>query len=298
MKKRIRLQRKILRLFKKANVPRYLHRYGPKKYTSWFLLKFLLLRELFKLSYRQLVLLGDFLRVKEFPHYTTFQKLARRLPRAIWLVLLRESARLQTCTVASIDATGLSRTNPSLHYLKRIDKDYPIQQSLKLSIMTDNTTKRILSARLRAKPAHDLKDVTYLIKKSPIKPDTCLFDKGYDAEWLHEFLFWNKIKAIIPARYKNVPKYRTKGFFRKKMKKQFDQQLYNKRNLVESVISAIKRKYKSSVSSKHIKTQTAQVYARLILHNLSLTLTRLFLQSPLKDKEFKPFKNSICNEIH
>ena len=224
MKKRIRLQRKILRLFKKANVPRYLHKYGPKKYTSWFLLKFLLLRELFKLSYRQLVLLGDFLRVKEFPHYTTFQKLARRLPRAIWLVLLRESARLQTCTVASIDATGLSRTNPSLHYLKRIDKDYPIQQSLKLSIMTDNTTKRILSARLRAKPAHDLKDVTYLIKKSPIKPDTCLFDKGYDAEWLHEFLFWNKIKAIIPARYKNVPKYRTKGFFRKKMKKQFDQQ--------------------------------------------------------------------------
>jgi hypothetical protein len=39
----------------------------------------------------------------------------------------------------------------------------------------------VLSARLRAKPRHDIKDVAYLLKKSPALAETNMLEKGYDS---------------------------------------------------------------------------------------------------------------------
>jgi hypothetical protein len=122
----------------------------------------------------------------------------------------------------------------------------------------------------------------YLIRKSPCIAETNLLDKGYDSNKTHA-LFRNKGKySIIPARKGCV-----RGKYRKEMRNYFDYGQYWQRNIAESIISAIKRKFSASVSSKHIKTQTAQVYARLILHNLCLDLTRLFHLSQIFRNFFK-----------
>jgi len=60
----------------------------------------------------------------------------------------------------------------------------------------------------------------------------------------------------------------------------FDYGQYWQRNIVESINSAIKRKYGSILSCRSIRTQRVETYARLILHNISLALARLFHGSP------------------
>jgi len=53
MKKEKRLVNKIRRLIRQAGLPRFLHRFGPKKFLLWQLCLGLLIKEVFRLSYRR-----------------------------------------------------------------------------------------------------------------------------------------------------------------------------------------------------------------------------------------------------
>ena len=55
----------------------------------------------------------------------------------------------------------------------------------------------------------------FIIKKSKY----IIGDKGYDSEYNHECARSYGLIGVIPARYEEVPVYRTKGYYRKKMKK-------------------------------------------------------------------------------
>ena len=277
MKKEVKLINKVKHLLRKAKFPRYLHHYGPKKYEFWQHAFALLARAMFRLSYRRttkiLRKLGFKVGCKSTLHYY-----ARKIPARIWQVLLKATLG-KGVTIAAIDSTGLNRIRASWHYIKRIDRK-PDRQFYKLSICVDVKRRKILSLRLRAKRASDFKDVKYLISKLKSKPNLCIMDKGYDAEWLHQFLHSKNIKTIIPTRYENVSVYRTHGYFRKQMKRNFDKKTYHQRNIVESVIYALKQKFGSSVSSKLITSARAEVYCRAIAYNLFLFLIRLSGQRP------------------
>jgi transposase len=271
MKNEKELVNKVKVLIEVAGFPKWLHHFGPKKYEFYQHAFALLIKQECKLSYRRLSKLLNSLGIK-VPTYSALAKMSSKIPLEVWQDLLKATAK-EKLNLVAIDSTGISRPLPSPYFYRRIDKPYPIETSLKLSIAIDTRTKKILSLRLRSKPSHDIKDAKYLINNLPSKPKKILADKGYDAEWLHQFCKAKGAKAIIPAR--NYGKMH--GFtLRKKCSETFNKQVYNRRVMVESTFSAIKRKFGASVSSLTMKTKRAEAYCRAIIHNLTNLLNYIF----------------------
>ena len=163
------------------------------------------------------------------------------------------------------DSTGFSRTNPSYHYIKRIDSKKPIKRYAKLSALFDIKKKKFVALKTRVKPRYDIKDVVYLLnQKHEMK--MLIGDSAYDAEYIHEICFDKQIQTMIKPR-KNVKK----GFYSRKLLKNYSDKVYHKRSLIESGFGSLKRKYGSSVSGKKWKSVNAEIYSKAICHNLNLT---------------------------
>ena len=267
MKQTRNLQIKIKRLLQKLKLPEFLHHFGPKKYKLVDHVSGLLVMQICKSSLRRteliLNLFGAFA-----PNYSTLCKVRKRIPIKLWQKLLTLSAGLSSGNVA-IDGTGFSKANPSFHYLKRIDAINP-KRYTKLSALQDVKTKKFLVMKIRGIPRHDMQDVKYILKRCG-KLKMFLADTGYDAEWLHEMCYWKKIQAHIPPR-RNV---KIKKFGKKQLEK-WDKKAYNLRSNVEAGFSAIKRKYGSSVRSKKIVGQRAEILCKGICHNLGLINQEIF----------------------
>lgn len=261
-----KLVKKVKRLLRKGGLPRWLHRFGPKKYDFWHHALALLVRQECRLSYRRVNRLLSGLGHK-VPTYSALAKMVKRLPLDLWQRLL--AATCQPAWLAAVDGTGLSRTSASPYYVKRIDRE-PDKRFVKLSIIADTRRKKVLALRFRAKPAHDIRDVKHLLKLAP-KVGKLLGDKAYDAEWLHELAAHQGIITVIPVR-----KGMQHGFYRQKMHSMFNKRIYHRRSMVESVFSALKRKFGSSVSCRSARTQRAEVYCRAIMHNITATISEIF----------------------
>ena len=273
MKKETKLTKKINRLLKKLNCPRFLHHFGPKKYKFKQHATALLLKEVCKMSFRRVSKLLFLLEIK-VPSFSALCKMRRRIPHWIWEKLLCLSSGIRYEQVA-IDGTGFSRTNPSYHYVKRICRRKPIKSYAKLSALFDIKKKKFCALRIRTKPRHDIKDAKYLMKKVDVQ--TTLFgDTAYDAEWLHQYCYERKIQTQIKPR-KNV----RKGFYRRKQMKNYSDEKYHQRSLIESGFGSLKRKYGSSVSGRRAKNVKAEIYCRAIAHNLGLCWER-FSTEPIK----------------
>ena len=253
-------------------MPVYLHHFGPKTYTSWQHCKAWLLKEKHKCSWQDF--LDDFAPIyfEKIPDRTTLVKFVGRLP--IWLKnkILAFSAGDEPAEYGAIDSTGLSRTNASNHYTKRIDRDEPIKSPLKLSLYT--TKRRILAFRLRSKQRADTKDVKYLLDHSPILAETNCMDKGYDANYIHEEFRKRGVYSIIPAR-----KGCKRGRYRRQMRDYMDYSQYWERNCAEYNNSSLKRRFGDYIRSVKYHSQHSEVAARIILHNLKAILHRLFHRS-------------------
>jgi transposase len=141
-----------------------------------------------------------------------------------------------------------------------------------------------MAARIRTSFwSHDTKDLPYLINNMRYSPKLIVADKAYDSEKLHEYAYNCGIRAVIPLK-KNAKK----GFYRLKNAKRFRLRIYHRREIVESVISALKRKFGSYIPSRKIQIQRAEIFCRLILHNIFLCLYGLLGQSIHIDKIYKP----------
>ena len=266
-KREVKAVKKLYGLFRRAKIPKYLHRFGPKKYTTWWHLFIITMKQNFKGGLQVALDLLNDLGFTDLPKRTTLVKLIKRLPLWIWKITLEISAQIKKSELAVIDATGISRTTASDYYQERIDRANPIKEHLKLSLYVDVKTRKILSSRLRAKPVHDTKDVKYLVKRSRILSEVNIMDKGYDDNAIHTFFREQGVYSIIPAR-KNA----RRGKYRKEMRDFFDYGAYFQRNAGEFVISGVKRRYGDYVMGRKISSQRAEVYPRLILHNLQSSL--------------------------
>lgn len=263
-RKKERYLNKFNGLLRGAKVPFYLHRMGPKKFTSWKLIKLGLLKEKFGCSFRDIVEFADIVGIEEI-HFTTLQKFLQRVPQELWNLLQRLSADLEEVDIAAVDSTGISRTNASKHFLWKIHRKGPDKQALKLSILADCDSHKIFCARIRSNffGSHDIKDVMYLLRNSKVGFSAFRGDKAYDAGWLRKFLKEKSIETVIPLR-KNSGKKRRRKYL-------CDMKKYAKGSNVESTFSALKRKYGCSVSSRNFKMQKAQLLCRIILHNLDMS---------------------------
>jgi len=258
---------------RRARLPRFLHCFGPKMYELWQHIFALFMKYecgwSFRRTVKRLRSLGFVVASK-----STLQRYAALLDLPMWQTLFKFTLGRAT-KIGCIDGTGLERSKASWHYIRRIDRLKPVKQAFKLSVLCGSNGK-ILNLRLRSKPVHDTKDVKYLFGTAEQKPSIILMDKGYDAEWIHEYFHEHGVRSIAPTR-----KRCRRGRHRKKLMKNFPQKLYNKRNVVESVFHAFKQKYGASVSSKNIKTARTETYIKAILHNLHLLINRLSGHTPV-----------------
>lgn len=256
-KKEVKLVKKVKRLIRRLGYGRWLHHFGPKTYEFYQHLMALLIRYYCQLSYRRV---NKLLNLLGFvcPSKSALQYTAKKLSNQFWDKILELTAG--DPYILAIDSTGFSLTNPSYHYLNRIDGKIP-KIPVKLSVGFDTRKKKFRVAKIRIKPAHDIKDAQELIEKS--MPKIAVADKAYGAEFLYKFADENNILLMVPKK-KNVKR----GFYRKKMLKQFRNRTYNRRQLVEAGFGSIKRKYGTSVSSKKEQTIKNEIYGKMACHNL------------------------------
>ena len=273
MEKENKLVNKVKRLIRRLGMPRWLHRFGPKTYEFYEHLVALLIRFFCRLSYRRVKKLLDLLGIR-CPSKSALQYTSGKLTSGFWSKVLKITCG--SSYLIAIDSTCFSRTNPSYHYLRRIDGKMP-KVPVKLSVAFDTKKKKFCAAKIRVTPAHDIKDARFLIQKS--KPKIIVADKGYDANSLHEYCRENGIIAHIPMRNKGHPVHSAWNARRLAAEK-FRLRTYHRRELVESGNSSIKRKYGSNVSSKNVRTIRTEIYGRLACHNIFYLLYRLLGQSP------------------
>ena len=269
MKKEERLVNKIRRLIRKAGLPRFLHRFGPKKFLLWQLCLGLLIKEAFRLSYRRAMkFLSEFYGINL--HWTTLQKFRKRVPLVIWQTLLKCTTS-NSIAVAAIDGTSMQRHNPSMHYLKRIDREENISVPIYLNVMIDVIRRKFVAVRHHAKKSGEVPDAYYLFKQSQKEIELIVMDKLYDSEKLHRFLRERNTYSIIP-----VKKNWAKGQYRKQLKDFFDYCLYWQRNLIESLFSALKRLFGNYLRGLSARTQRAEIYMRMIAYNLGSVILVIF----------------------
>jgi transposase len=269
MKESCKLIKKLELLLKQLNCPRWLHHFGPKKYQLKHHLAALAAMEAYQLSLRRVEkMFVEILGIK-VPTYSALCKRRKQIPSWIWHKILQITAGLEHENVA-IDATGFSRSNPSHHYLVRIYRAGYRKAYAKLSMLYDIDKRKVIAIHVRAKPAHEIRDVKPLLG-SYCKMQCLFADKAYDAEWLHEWCFDRGIQTVIPKK-KNIHR----GRFRKKQMINFSEEKYHQRSLIESGFSAIKRKYGGSVFGRSLSSIITELYCKAIAHNLSLRRLETF----------------------
>jgi len=202
-----------------------------------------------------------FLGVK-VPTYSALCKSRKKIPSVIFERMVSLTAGLNHKMVA-IYSTGFSKTNPSFHYIKRIDSKNPVKSYAKFSMLYDIETYKVITFNIRTRPSHDVNDAKMLIDKC--KMHYLLADKAYCAEWLHEYGFYKGIKTVIPDKI-NVKR----GFYRKKQQKNYSDKLYHKKSNIESGFSAIKRKYGGYVRGKSLASIYPEISCKALAHNLML----------------------------
>ena len=269
MKQQERLVNKIRRLIRQAGLPRQLHRFGPKKFFLWQLCLGLLIKEVFRLSYRRAMkFLDEFYGIKL--HWTTLQKFRKRMPLSIWQTLLKHTIN-NSIAVAAIDGTSMQRNNPSMHYLKRIDRENKISVPIYLNVAVDVIRRKFVAIRHHATKSGEVRDVPYLVEQSPLEIELVVMDKLYDSEKLHRYLREQGTYSIAP-----VKKNWAKGQYRKQLKDCFDYALYWQRNLIESLFSALKRLFGNHLRSLTARTQRAEIFMRMVAYNLGAIIIEIF----------------------
>jgi len=262
MKRENKLLIKIQRLLKKLNQREYLHRFGPKKYKLKHHLTALLVMQICKLSLRRVekfLILFDM----KVPTYSALCKSRKRISPKLFESLLNSTISFQSKNVA-IDSTGISVQNPSAHFVKRIDRKNLVKRFVKLSVFFDVDNRKFLALKVRAKPRHDVMDFNSLFRKSH-NFKNLFADTAYDSENIHEKCFDNGIQTFIKPR-KNVKR----GFYRRKQMKNYSEERYHQRSLVETGFSIYKRKYGGYTLTKSAKSAKAEAYLRAFASNLNL----------------------------
>jgi transposase len=269
MKKIKTIVNKVKHLIKQSGLPTYLHNKGPKRFCFWELCLGLYVKEVFRLSYRRAaIFLYEFYGIEL--HWTTLQKCRKRVPLSVWKLLLNGTTD-DFVSVAAIDGTGLQRSNPSAHYLKRIDHDGRVSVPIMITSLVDVVRRKFLSVKHHIGRCGEVADAPYLVNQSHSEIDLILMDKGYDSEKLHRWIRDQGIFSIAP-----VKKNWAKGQLRKQLRDCFDYALYWQRNIVESLFSALKRLFGSLLHSRSARTQRAELYMRLIAYNLGARYRFIF----------------------
>lgn len=271
-------------------IPLFFSKYSKKTYNNHQLLSLLIFKQKLKISYAELIedlktrpTILQILSLTKIPDESTIRKFARRLSTNILHHLLGQTITLtrKKKLHLGIDATGFHVEDSSYHYRKRLGKRAIVRKNVKLSIAVETDKQLILAARIHKSEVHDINDFKQLLKKTAqiMQCKIVVTDKGYAAESSHETAHDLGMDCVIPPRNADVPIHRTKGFYRKKMKRGYSKRKYHQRSKVETVNFVTKR-LGAVIYAKRWCMQIREVLFRLLAYNIH-RLTKLWRISGL-----------------
>jgi hypothetical protein len=280
----IALMRQILR---KMRVPFYFHTKSNHIFTLHQHLIMLVSRQYESKSYESFVEMlavsSDLvlmLGLSRIPHFTTLQKVAARLSSTILHIAIGRFIGL-VCpgkVFAGADATGFEDGHATSYYTWRASLKRSFARMVAAS---DMVTQLVIAAVIRNHATgHEISDFTRLFQSliDTVTPQIFILDKGYDAEWVHQMIRDNGIISMIPVRgHQDRSGHRTRGRYRKQMRRSFDDTLYHQRNKCETIFSVIKRKFGSEVRSYHDTMKEKDLLYRLLAYNCHRMCTISFL---------------------
>jgi hypothetical protein len=262
------LMRQILR---KMRVPLYFHPRSKHTFTVHQHVIMLVLRQYCSTSYEEFVQwlaassdVARWLGLRSIPHFTTPHKAAARIGASLLHIVTGRFAYLiGRPELAGMDGTGFEdrHSTPYYTYRARLHRSY-----IKMSCASDLKTQVVLSCAISHRPIHDTKHVSHLLRRMAVVPRIILLDKAYDSERVHTAIRRYGSHAIIPVRG-DRPTCRTRGVYRKQMRRSFDYATYGQRSKCETVFSVIKRRFGSEVRSHHDLMKEKELLYRVLAYN-------------------------------
>jgi len=266
--------KQVERVFGEVRLPFHFSKYSNKLYNNFVHVYLLILKERHRCSYRRLTeLLNDInvlrmLGIQKLPHFTTLQKFVSRISKDILQKLVMACHKLINSKdlIVAVDSTGFVNVNPTYYYLNRCGIRPPYKNFTQTSIVVDTNTKLVLNICTNSHRKNDTQSFIPLLDKLKHNIVRALADKGYDSRELREYCWNNNITVHIP--FRKLPCYQTPSDNRIKAMRRFRTKSYNKRSVVESVISAIKRTTSGFVTATKQDNQQKQVILKVLTYNL------------------------------
>ena len=100
-------------------------------------------------------------------------------------------------------------------------------------------------------------------------------DKGYDSEKLHSFIR-EEVNANSIISVKERKRTRIIGEYRQQLHKNFDKKVYNRRSIVETVFSVIKRKFGERVKVRKFYNRVKEIKVKLLVYNINKKIVNSF----------------------
>jgi hypothetical protein len=270
----------------------YNSKYSNRIFTNIQHLFLLIAKEHSNYDYRKFVeslydsKIPQYIGLRKIPHFTTLQKFSKRIRAKIIerLIFLTRKLFKVHGTFLGADSTGMELDHASAHYCKRIDREKPVKGFVNLNVISDLYHKIILVTKIRKKRRHDCSDFMPMFNKvKNLDFDFFVADKGYDSEKNHKAIFEVGKESLISLKNRKVPIYKTKGRYRKKVKREFEYGLYTQREITESIFSSLKRKYGSKLRARKYKTQKTELLFKILAYNIerAIRITLYIIKSYL-----------------
>jgi IS5 family transposase len=219
-------------------------------------------------SYRQTIdLLSEMPGVLEeigltrLPHYTVLCDWFETISMARWRAFLGCRAEKRTGH-ATADTTGFDRDQPSRHYAQRAH--YRVR-SLRVTALVDVETLYVTDdVHCTTTKKHDAKIGPQVARRNAGDLFSLAADKGYDAKTFRDELRENGVRPLI--------KHRLYSSLDRAHNARMNSRWYNRRWMVETAFSTIKRTLGSAVRAQSWYLEFREIILKCAVYNLRRTV--------------------------
>lgn len=251
---------------------------SPKKFQQPQLLAILVLKTYFRTTYRGIIELLELspelreaLELKKIPDFSALQKFGERaVDEKLLNTLLRKLVKQvgKNPEAVAMDSTELDSTEASLHFLTRSGKK-PQKSNVKLGLIILCGSLVPCAVAVGQGPSNDRIEAPRLLENAAktCTPRMLFADKGYDAEWIHEFCYeeW-ETESYIPPHKLTKNKTVGEGFYRQQMIALPKE--YSKRWHVETFMSGLKRMTTSRLRARLRSNQVIEALLKVLTYGL------------------------------
>ena len=219
-----------------------------------------------------------YLGLRRIPNFSTLSYFIKTLPEQFLALMFNALDKtLPKSRKIIIDSTGLECSYPSHYYCFRRDK--PVDGFITLHALIDQEHGHFRNFIITENKHHDSVMLQPLIEGLGEDKIEILFgDRGYDAEENCRFLIEEKnCLPLILQKNMLKPVENCKGEYRLAIREVFDYGEYLKRNKIEAIFSALKRKYGSWLRTRSIDSQKKELRIKVILFNIERKITMIIV---------------------